>query len=126
MNDDMKLFPQVENLLDWTAKRQKALSANVANIDTPGYRATDVEFSEQLKNLQLETTDSRHITTRSNSANSRVYEVGTAVKPNGNSVDLDHSMTELSKNGLQYLTLIQYVNQKLRTVRSALNDGGKV
>jgi flagellar basal body rod protein FlgB len=41
-------------------------------------------------------------------------------------VDLDREMTELSKNGLQYIALVQYLNQKLRTLRSAITDGGRI
>jgi flagellar basal-body rod protein FlgB len=55
----------------------------------------------------------------------RVYEVGAKDRGNGNTVDLDQEMTELSKNGLQYIALIQFLNQKIRTLRSAINDGGK-
>ena len=106
---DGKLYPQLEQMLDWTAKRQQALSANIANLDTPGYRAKDVAFSEQLGEAQLTT-----------------YEVATNVKDNGNSVDLDREMTELTKNGLQYIALVQYLNSKLRTLRTSLTEGGKV
>ncbi len=35
-------------------------------------------------------------------------------------------MTEITKNGLQYITLVQYLNQKIRTLRAAINEGGKV
>jgi flagellar basal-body rod protein FlgB len=106
---DGKLFPHLEKMLDWTAQRQQALSANIANIDTPGYRAKDVAFSEQLGEAQLTT-----------------YEVPAKAKDNGNTVDLDREMTELSKNGLQYVALVQYLNQKLRTLRTSLTEGGRV
>ena len=54
-----------------------------------------------------------------------MYEVGTKEKPNGNNVDLEREMTEITKNGLQYITLVQYLNQKIRTLRAAITDGGK-
>ena len=56
----------------------------------------------------------------------RLYEVGTEEKPNGNTVDLEREMSELTKNGLQYLTLIEYLNQKVKTLRYAISEGGKV
>ncbi|HLQ76352.1 MAG TPA: flagellar basal body protein, partial [Terriglobia bacterium] len=59
---DNRLFPVIEDRMDWTAKRQQMLSANVANIDTPGYRTKDVSFSEQLQLLQLNVTNSKHMT----------------------------------------------------------------
>ena len=124
MNVGDKLFPPIENMLDWAAKRQQTISANLANVDTPGYKARDISFSEHLQSLALTTTSPEHFQPVSQSA-MRVYEVGTEAKENGNTVDLDHEMTELTKNGLQYIALIQFLNQKIRTLRSAINDGGK-
>jgi len=53
------------------------------------------------------------------------FEVKGKVGLNDNSVDLDREMSELTKNGLQYVALIQFVSQKLKTIRSAINEGGR-
>ena len=125
MNVGDKMFPKIENMLDWAAKRQQTISANLANIDTPGYKAKDISFTEHLQSLGLDTTSAEHLTAASQSS-MRVYEVGgTEGRANGNTVDLDREMTELTKNGLQYIALVQFLNQKIRTLRSAINDGGK-
>jgi flagellar basal-body rod protein FlgB len=124
MNVGDKMFPLVENMLDWAAKRQQTISANLANIDTPGYKAKDVSFAEHMQSLVLKTTSPSHIQPGAQN-NMRIYEVGTETKENGNTVDLDREMTELTKNGLQYVALVQFLNQKIRTLRSAINDGGK-
>src|SRR5689334_19189628 len=125
MNVGDKMFPAVENMLDWAAKRQQTISANLANIDTPGYKAKDISFSEHLQTLGLDTTSSEHLTAAPQTS-MRVFEVGsTEGKANGNTVDLDREMTELTKNGLQYIALVQFLNQKIRTLRSAITDGGK-
>jgi len=124
MNVGQKLFPLVEEMLDWTAKRQQTISANLANIDTPGYKARDISFSQHMQSLALQTTSARHLDPIAADGLS-VYEVDTKAKNNGNTVDLDREMTELTKNGLQYVALVQYLNQKLRTLRSAINDGGR-
>ena len=121
-----QMFPLLENMLTWTAKRQQALSANVANLDTPGYRAKDYTFESQLDMIRMTSTSSDHIAPGADNPNIRMFEVGSTEKPNGNSVDLDREMTELTKSGLQYITLVQYLNQKLRTLRSSISEGGKV
>lgn len=121
-----KMLPVLEGLLSWTSKRQQAMAANVANLDTPGYRAKDYSFAEAMASLNLTTTSGKHIAPIEDTSNARMYEVDTHVKPNGNSVDLDRELTEITKNGLQYLTLVQYLNQRLRTLRSAITEGGKV
>lgn len=104
---DSKMLNNIEGLLTWTAKRQQAMAANVANLDTPNYRAKDYSFDKELNEV-------------------RMYEVNTTVKPDGNSVDLEREMTEITKNGLQYLTLVQFINQKLRMLRSSIVEGGKI
>ncbi|OLD71099.1 MAG: flagellar basal-body rod protein FlgB [Acidobacteria bacterium 13_1_40CM_2_56_11] len=119
-------FPAVEELLSWTSKRQQALAGNVANMDTPGYRAQDYSFEQELATIHLSTTTANHIAPLKDEAHARLYAVNSKVKPNGNNVDLEREMTEITKNGLQYITLVQYLNQKIRTLRAAINEGGKV
>ena len=121
-----RLFPLVEDMLDWTAKRQQAISANIANVDTPGYRAKDYTFATEVENVQLKVTAADHLAPLVENSNLKMVEVAGKVKDNGNSVDLDREMTEMTKNGLQYIALIQYVNQKLRTLRTSISEGGRV
>jgi flagellar basal-body rod protein FlgB len=119
-------FPAMEQLLSWTSQRQEALSSNITNLDTPGYHAKDYSFQSELEaTLKLTTTSEKHIAPLRESANSRVYEVGMAEKPNGNDVDIERELTEITKNGLEYITFIQYLNQKIKTLRTAIVDGGR-
>jgi flagellar basal-body rod protein FlgB len=106
-----RMFPVLENLLTLTSKRQQILAGNVANLDTPGYRAKDISFAAELDG--------------SLDMSAQVIEVETKEKPNGNNVDLDRELTEITKNGLQYVTLVQYLNQRIKTLRSAISEGGK-
>src|SRR5437867_11445972 len=106
-----RMFPVLENLLTLTSKRQQILAGNVANIDTPGYRAKDISFAAELDgSLDL---------------SAKVIDVETKDKPNGNNVDLDRELTEITKNGLQYVTLVQYLNQRIKTLRAAISEAGK-
>ena len=120
-------FPVLQDLLSWTSKRQQALGSNIANLDTPGYRAQDYSFEQELaSSIVMTSTSPRHITPINESSNARVFDVETREKPNGNNVDIDRELTEITKNGVQYLTLVQYLNQKIRTLRSSITEGGKV
>ena len=122
-----RMFPLLENLLSLTSKRQQALASNVANMDTPGYHAKDYSFEAQLNFVNMTTTSRSHIAPPpEGDSNIRKFEVGTTEKANGNTVDLERELTEITKNGLQYITLVQYLNHKLRTLRSSIVDGGKV
>jgi len=123
---DNQMFPMLEGLLNLTARRQQALASNIANIDTPGYKSLDVPFQQELSmSLRMAATEPSHMIQPALTAASAFVESGGEIKPNGNNVDLDRQMTELTKNGLQYITLVQYLNQKLRTLRSSINEGGR-
>jgi flagellar basal-body rod protein FlgB len=125
--------PFVEKMLDVTMRRQEAISSNLANLDTPGYKAKDVVFQQELASssnqLALASTHSGHITLSSGSstANSPVQLVDSDApeKPNGNNVDLDHQMMEMNKNGMQYVMLIQNLGSTIKTLRAAITDGGR-
>ena len=117
-----KMFSTIEDLLSWTSKRQQAMAGNLANLDTPGYHAKDFNFEEELSSLTMNATSSMHMTATEGSSNARMYEVDSQEKPNGNNVDLEREMTEITKNGLQYITLVQYLNSKIKTLRSAITD----
>ena len=122
-----RTFPVLQDLLSWTSKRQQALASNVANLDTPGYRARDYSFESELAGagIAMTTTSPNHLKPVAETTDARVFEVGSTAKPNGNNVDIDREMTEITKNGVQYLTLVQYLNHKIRTLRAAVTDGGK-
>ena len=45
---DTRIFSYLESRLDFAARRQQALSNNIANLDTPGYKTQDVEFADEL------------------------------------------------------------------------------
>jgi flagellar basal-body rod protein FlgB len=113
----------IENRLDVSAKRQQLISGNIANVDTPGYLAQDVTFDQQMAMLNLSGTSTRHLGLSVDSAGIRVTDSSSEVKPNGNSVDLDRELTESTKNGLEFVMLMQFLQNKLRTMRSSITEG---
>ena len=120
-----KMFPMLENILSLTAKRQQALSSNIANMDTPGYKAKDFTFQEQLAGLAMQATSGAHIA-QTSASTMKMVELNSEVKDNGNSVNLEQNVTELTKNALQYITLVQYLNQRMKTLRTSIIEGGRV
>lgn len=53
---DNRLYPAIEDRMDWTARRQQVLSNNIANSDTPGFHSKDVSFSDQLLKTMINRT----------------------------------------------------------------------
>ncbi len=120
-----KLYPLIENMLDWTAKRQQTLSANLANMDTPGYKAKDVSFIRAAASLAMETTSSDAPSTDHQTPKLRdIMKSTTKRKANGNNVDIDREMTELTKNGLQYVALDPIPESEDPDVENGDHDGG--
>lgn len=129
-------FSLMERSLDASALRQKVIADNIANVDTPYYKRSDVKFEELLQSEMNgsssnstfvgKRTDPRHfyIGTSSTKVEPQIITDGsTAINNNMNNVDIDYEMSELAKNQLRYNVLIQQVNNEFRNVRTVL--GGK-
>jgi flagellar basal-body rod protein FlgB len=94
----------LEASLRFRLTRQSALAGNVVNADTPGYRRMDVAFDGLLEDaaLRLERTDPGHLGAGGGAeAGASAYrrELGPhGTRPDGNGVDLQHELVELSRN----------------------------
>lgn len=99
---DRVLGSPIDRLVDsmrFRLARQGALSANVANADTPGYRRVDVEFQDVLQRAtgEMRRTDPRHLSSGSVDG-MRVVQGPPGARPDGNGVDRDREIIELSRN----------------------------
>lgn len=120
---------KLQNSLDYSAAKNNTIANNIANVDTPGYKAKDVAFKDVLKG-ELETisakrTDPRHF----QFSNAEVgdyrtfHKQGAAYNNNENNVDIDKEMTELAKNQIYYQTLVDRISGKFKTMQSVLRGG---
>jgi flagellar basal-body rod protein FlgB len=122
----------LEKLLDFHSDRHKLLSANVANIDTPGYKGSDISFPDELKRaagagntLPLVKTSERHLpaTMDLHHIQHSVFESsGTTHRLDGNTVDLDKEMAKLAENSLYYNTAAQLISKKLQGLKTAISE----
>ena len=110
--------------LDVRGQRQAALAANIANADTPGYRAVDVSFSELLAragaSLPLAATDSRHLSGAAPAGRDRVVLTGGPQRRDGNDVDVDREMGSLAKNQIEYQFLARALGGRFRKLKEAI------
>ncbi len=117
------------------AERQSVLAANIANADTPNYKATDFNFAHALQaavNQQagaqtpagtLRTTSPQHIGGAGGPANIPVplqFRSGTQASLDGNSVDMDVERANFADNTIRYEAALRALNQQLRTLQSAV------
>jgi len=97
--------------LNYRGERQKVISSNIANIDTPDYKTKELKFKDQLQksneahDLKLTTTHNMHMSLSNDKTDTNfdIYEVKGLVEQNdGNNVNLDTQMSEMSKNSIMF------------------------
>jgi flagellar basal-body rod protein FlgB len=119
---DRSIAPVVRGL-DRRSQRHAAIAANVANADTPGYRAVDVSFGNQLEKarLALRTTDAAHRTGSGGfPGRDAVVFSGGLARRDGNDVDIDREMGRLARNQIEYQFLARRLSSKFGKLREAI------
>ncbi|EXU74613.1 MULTISPECIES: flagellar basal body rod protein FlgB [Erwinia] len=119
--------------LNLRAQRQEVLASNIANADTPGYQARDIDFASQLNKvmeqgraqgsgLQLAVTSDRHIPAESSQAASMdlMYRVPDQPSADGNTVDMDRERTQFADNSLKYQTDLTVISGQIKSMMSVL------
>lgn len=114
--------------------RQELHASNIANAETPGYKAKKVDFEEALARaldvddqLAMKSSDSRHFDVGGGSFNNlqpEVYEDSNGiVSMDGNNVDRDSEMAEMAENKVMYDATVQLINKKLGLLKYAIGSG---
>lgn len=118
----------IKNGLDASAKRQRVISSNIANVNTPGYKASTVKFETELqkaieKKGTLVNTHEKHLGAAEASEVTGLVErsQGSSMNENGNNVDIDREMVDLAANEIYYNALIEQVNRKLSSMSYVIN-----
>ncbi|MDP4169548.1 MAG: flagellar basal body rod protein FlgB [Bacillota bacterium] len=129
----MNLFSNISTLeraLDYSSLKQKVISQNIANVDTPNYKAKDVSFKDVFQNeldmtFKTNRTDSRHLdfSTGTSQSPAIVTEQNVQYNNNGNSVDMDKEMADLATNQIYYNAMIERVNGQFSTLQSVIRGG---
>jgi flagellar basal-body rod protein FlgB len=125
-----RTFDGLEKALDLRFKRHALLTSNVANADTPNYKARELDFSGQLeaalgqKNENaLKMTDNKHMDVASFQHEHIVFDNSGALGSDGNNVDLDVMMGKVSANGRDYEGAATLFSKKLSLLRTLTRRG---
>ncbi|MEJ2609220.1 MAG: flagellar basal body rod protein FlgB [Candidatus Thiodiazotropha sp.] len=126
MNFD-NVFGIHERALELRSQRAEVLSANLANADTPGYKARDFDFNAVLKremngSVRLTTTDPAHIQTEVGPVPPAQLLYRTVSQPSldGNSVDTEREHAAFASNAIEYQATLSFINSKISGLRKAL------
>lgn len=113
--------------------RNKVISNNISNVETPNYKREDVKFEDILKkslnNKPLEGyfTNGKHIKINSKNLDGvepKIYtDKNTKSRLDGNNVDIDVEMSELSKNSIKFNVVTQQLSGYFKKIKSAITEG---
>ncbi len=137
----VKLFDRNLELLNkamaLTQKRQALITSNIANRETPGYRAQDLMFEKALTRAlhsdqpgPLKTTDPRHFDGIKREPlelveGEQINSFNPDPRMDGNTVILDKEMAKLAQNQLQFQAQVRAINWKMKNMKSAITEGGR-
>lgn len=113
-------YHMARKLLDASVVRQEAIASNIANVDTPGYRRLDVstDFASQLR-TKLQAGKLSEVA----SMQPAVVEDLSArsVRPDGNSVEIEHELIAMSRNTVEYDYLTEIVTRNIKQMKMAIS-----
>ncbi|QHM70605.1 flagellar basal body rod protein FlgB [Mixta intestinalis] len=119
--------------LNLRAQRQEILASNIANADTPGYQARDIDFASELNRalekgraqgsgLGLAVTSARHIPAQTATPPSLdlLYRIPDQPSMDGNTVDMDRERTQFADNSLKYQTDLTLISSQIKGMMTVL------
>jgi flagellar basal-body rod protein FlgB len=127
---DSKIFTLLEGGLDGLSLRNKVLADNIANVDTPNFKRSDINFEEVLQqalkvkdagHIELQRTSPRHLPGIGISGDSLIIkDKRTTFRNDGNNVDIDMEMARLAQNTLEYNALSRSFTSHLAMLRQVI------
>ncbi len=123
-----------ESVLDVLTLRNRVISNNIANVDTPGFKSQSVVFQDELRRqlgrdnentLPLRKTHPKHLPLHRSSAGvpyQVIHNEDTIQNNNGNNVDIDKEMAELAKNQLAYNVIVDRVSGHYSKLKKLITD----
>lgn len=127
-------FPLVEKSLSLRSRRHELIVSNIANADTPNYKSFDMLIDDELQKgaqrsgkVKLISTNPNHLR-RSGAGSDQVTihkneSNELSLRGDGNTVDIDTEMTNLSENSLSYKASAQIMTKMFSALKTAINSG---
>lgn len=119
MADSMKIL---EGIVRAAGARHGVLASNIANADTPGYRAKDIKFEHALDAaIELEVTSAGHMKAGDGTGQAgRVEVVDSRPWADGNSVELDLEVAKMTENAMLFQAGVSMLSTKIKMFKNAL------
>ena len=129
MFDKIDLYKKA---LDWAWKRNEIISNNIANADTPGYKAKDLNFEaflqrsfNQEESLELVTTNESHIKESSSSPDNSIEVLDSSfqMRLDQNTVDIEQEMGKLLQNSLYFDGVSLQLSREINKWKMVIKEG---
>jgi flagellar basal-body rod protein FlgB len=116
MGIETTLSDQIARYLDLAAADVKLTAANMANVDTPGYRTVGMDFEAEMQEAMQEAAESRP------SKKLKIFDVdGLITRPDGNNVSVDRESLQMAEAQLKFKTGVAVLRQEYQRVMDAIH-----
>lgn len=124
----------LEKAMDLRSKKHNVIASNIANMDTPDYKAFDLIIEKELQkvtgkgnSISLNKTNKAHMQSQRSKADGVSVVIddtqGLSLRGDGNTVDIDKQMGNMAENTLMYKAAAQMINSKFQGLKSAIQGG---
>ena len=115
----------LNSFLDVQSRRAETVAGNLANAETPGYHAREVDFKDYLSRAAEDALTGQPADGRAKlpATLNVVEQASGTIGLDGNTVDVGRETATLAEAGMQYLTGAQLLQSRLRTLRAAIREG---
>jgi flagellar basal-body rod protein FlgB len=118
--------------LSLRSERQRQLASNIANADTPGYQARDMDFARALREATgmaavpgaMATTSAGHMAPLAGARadHEKLYSTAAQTNLDSNSVDMDRERANFADNAVKYEATLRFINGSVRTTLDAMKS----
>ena len=132
-------FAFLKEAMDVASNRHQVITSNIANIDTPGYKARDMDFNGYMKDFEsMQEHDQAVRVSNAREGATPIYETTSLLnykdyeidqpsdflkqRFDGNNVDLDKEMGKMATNQGRFKLAVQFMNRKFRLIGDTLNS----
>lgn len=133
MDVNDKTLKALSTALNFREMKQKLISSNIANANTPGYKSKKLDFEEALARaldvdgqMKMNVNHLRHHNVGNGGFNNLEPEIyddpNGVVSENGNTVDVEAEMAKMAENKLMYDSLVQLLNKKMGLMKYVINS----
>jgi flagellar basal-body rod protein FlgB len=117
-----KIISDVTNHMNYRSYRQEVISSNLANVDTPGYKAKEVVFEDELDSrLTLKTTAPNHMIKSPTESRFPVKDDPfSRIGNDSNTVDIDREMMKLNQNQILFDASAEVIQTKIQELKDVI------